>query len=62
MDETITIDADCFAETSLAWGIYIVPLGEEKTKEVWLPKSQCERESENRWSVPLWLAEKHKMV
>jgi len=61
-DTMVTIDADCFAETSLAWGIHIMPLGEEKIKKVWLPKSQCERESEYRWSVPLWLAEKNRMV
>jgi hypothetical protein len=58
----VTIDADCFAETSLAWGIRVVPLGEEKVHEIWLPKSQCEREAQSRWSVPLWLAEKHRMV
>jgi hypothetical protein len=61
-DEMVEIDADCFAETSLAWGIVIVPLGSEKETQVWLPKSISQRKSDTRWEVPLWLAEKHKMV
>ena len=61
-DEMVTIDAECFAETTLAWGIEIVPLGSEAVAEVWLPKSQCERDGEKRWSIPAWLAHKLGVV
>lgn len=54
--------ADCFAETGLAWGVRVVPMGKDDEIEIWLPKSQCERETERLFRVPTWLMKKHDLI
>lgn len=54
--------AECFHETTLAWGVRVVPMGVEKEQELWLPKSICRREDNGVFVLPLWLAEKANLV
>ena len=61
-EELEDLVADCFAETGLAWGVRVVPMGHSDEIEVWLPKSQCERETERLFRVPTWLLRKHDLM
>ena len=61
-EEEFELMADCFHETTLAWGVHVVPMGAEKQIELWLPKSLCRREDNGVFVLPLWLAEKHNLT
>lgn len=45
-------------ETSAAWGVKVVEDEFGKEAEVhWLPKSKCENNGDNTFTMPQWLAE-----
>jgi len=54
--------ADFVTETGLAWCVRAVPMGKQEPIDIWLPKSQCERESDRLWRVPVWLLRKHDLI
>ena len=60
-EETHEQVAECVAETGAAWCIRVVPLGSEKERDLWLPKSICSRDG-NVFQMPLWIAEKERLV
>ncbi len=58
-DSVFIEDVEIVAETGMAW---LVKVGEEG-EDVWVPKSQCELDTEEGLlEVPRWLAERHGWV
>ena len=56
------IDGVQVGESEKAWLLEVAPMGEDKPRKIWLPKSQVSWAGKNKWSVPLWLAEKNGLV
>ena len=53
-------DVTFMHETPGEFGAYLVKT--TKDREVWIPKSQCERNDDGSFTMPRWIAEEKGLV
>jgi len=61
-DEMVDLDAVLIRETTLAHLFEVVRVGDSQPSQVWIPRTLLRGDELEGWRIPLWLAERERLV